>query len=127
LLDHVVIAVSDHQKSRAFYGAALASLGIEISGEWKTSFALGYPSEEPQLGFRAAPAPVTAQHIAIRAPSERAVQQFYEAALAVGGIDNGAPGYRPHYGAGYYAAFVIDPDGHNIEAVFHAAGADQTS
>lgn len=126
MLDHVVIAVSDHRRSLAFYRAVLAPLGISVANEWEASFALGYADREPELGFRAAQAPVTPQHIAFRASSEEAVRQFHEAALAAGGADNGMPGYRPHYDPGYFAAFVLDPDGHNIEAVFHAPATDQT-
>ncbi|MEH2487474.1 VOC family protein [Bradyrhizobium sp. AZCC 2230] len=118
MLDHVVIAVSNYTDALAFYRPTLAALGIEIAAEWETSFAVGYPDQEPQLGFRAKGNPVTPQHIALRANSEDEVHRFYQAALRAGGTDKRALGPRPHYDDNYLAAFVIDRDGHNIEAVF---------
>jgi catechol 2,3-dioxygenase-like lactoylglutathione lyase family enzyme len=121
MIDHLTIGVSDLERSRAFYVQALAPLGldhtsrsevlpseIEIGSAEKMDFAI---STEYDVG-----APV---HIAFAADSIEQVQAFHTAALGAGGIEHGPPGPRPHYGEGYYGAFVLDPDGHNIEAVFH--------
>jgi catechol 2,3-dioxygenase-like lactoylglutathione lyase family enzyme len=121
MLDHVTIGVSDLARSRDFYERALAPLGFE-----QTSTSEVLPSEiefgsEQKLDFAISTdydvgAPV---HIAFAADSIEQVHAFHAAALAAGGRENGAPGERPHYGEGYYGAFVLDPDGHNVEAVFH--------
>ncbi len=122
-LDHVAISTADYPTSLAFYEKALAPLGIKTmmkfeGAEGNTS---GLGSDEPFLwigdGGRLGGGRM---HIAFRAPNRAAVDAFYAAAIAAGGRDNGAPGLRPHYHANYYAAFVYDPDGHNIEAVCHA-------
>jgi catechol 2,3-dioxygenase-like lactoylglutathione lyase family enzyme len=106
MLDHVTIGVTDLARSRGFYDAALAPLGIAyMCGEGDT-FGLRY-------------APQTGVHIAFAAADRATVDRFHAAALAAGGTDHGAPGLRPHYHADYYCAFVLDPDGHNIEAVCH--------
>jgi len=118
MFDHVKFGVRDYARSKAFYlqalaplgitGASEASNGIEIVGEGDSSLCLHQTDEKPaQL------------HLAFIARSREQVDAFHAAALKAGGTDNGAPGYRPRYHAGYYAAFVLDPDGHNIEAVFH--------
>jgi catechol 2,3-dioxygenase-like lactoylglutathione lyase family enzyme len=116
-VDHVVIRVADLERSRAFYRAALAPLGfreIEVDGD----VAFGAPGSED---FCIAPGGPVAPplHVAFAAASQDEVRAWHAAALAAGATDNGAPGERPHYHPGYYAAFVLDPDGHNIEAVFH--------
>ncbi|HEX5225953.1 MAG TPA: VOC family protein [Solirubrobacteraceae bacterium] len=118
-IDHVTVGVSDLARSRAFYEAALAPLGLTevhtaavLPNEVEFGDARGHPfaiSTDYPVG-----APV---HVAFGAESEEQVQAFHEAALAAGGIDNGAPGLRPRYSDRYYGAFVLDPDGHNIEAV----------
>jgi len=118
VFDHVVFGVSDYAASKAFYLQALAPLGaavvlegplgLEISADGKTSLCIG-PSDERPAHL----------HLAFRAENRQQVEAFYRAALAAGGKDNGAPGLRPEYHANYYAAFVIGPDGHNIEAVCH--------
>ena len=118
MFDHVVFGVSDYAASKAFYLKALAPLGaavvlegplgLEISADGKTSLCIG-PSDEKPAHL----------HLAFRAENRQQVEAFYRAALAAGGKDNGAPGLRPKYHANYYAAFVIGPDGHNIEAVCH--------
>jgi catechol 2,3-dioxygenase-like lactoylglutathione lyase family enzyme len=117
MFDHVVFGVKDYAASKAFYLQALApigikvlqenQLGVEMSADGKTSLCLR-PGE-------AKPAPL---HLAFVAENRRQVDAFHRAALAAGGKDNGAPGLRPYH-AHYYAAFVIDPDGHNIEVVCH--------
>ena len=119
-IDHVKLPISSLDASRAFYSAALAPLGYALvydDGEAELGF--GTPGRE-QLGLlvgAAPPAPRT--HVAFTATSDAEVDAFHAAAVAAGGIDNGAPGPRP-YGGSYYAAFVLDPDGHNLEAVNHA-------
>jgi catechol 2,3-dioxygenase-like lactoylglutathione lyase family enzyme len=118
-IDHVTVGVSDLARSRAFYEAALAPLGITevdtadvLPNEVEFGNAHGHPfaiSTDYPVG-----APV---HVAFGAESEAQVQAFHESALAAGGTDNGAPGPRPEYSDRYYGAFVLDPDGPNIEAV----------
>jgi catechol 2,3-dioxygenase-like lactoylglutathione lyase family enzyme len=122
VFDHVKIGVSDYAASKAFFLKALEPLGIsagtegapasgiELCSDSVASFCLFQSQEKP--------APL---HIAFRARNREQVEAFYRAALAAGGEDNGAPGLRPRYHAGYYAAFVIGPDGHNVEAVCHEA------
>ena len=122
IIDHLTIGVSDLERSRRFYTQALAPLGCEEVGPWSdtrrdTSFGLKEAndfviSEEYETGGQV--------HIAFAADSREQVDAFHVAALAAGGTDNGTPGPRPEYSEGYYGAFVLDPDGHNVEAVFHA-------
>lgn len=135
MLDHIGVTVSDLAASRAFYSAALAPLGItlvvEVSNE-KTGghgahIGYGRDGRAPfwigSGGTGAPGAPVRGLHIAFSAPDRATVDAFYAAALKAGGRDNGAPGPRPIYHADYYGAFVLDPDGNNIEAVCHAPAA----
>lgn len=120
MFDHVVFGATDYAASKAFFLKALeplgvavvqeGPLGIEMSGDGRTSLCLRLREEKP--------APL---HLAFVAGNRRQVDAFHRAALAAGGKDNGAPGLRPSYHPNYYAAFVIGPDGHNIEAVCHAA------
>jgi len=121
MLDHVTIGVTDFAKARDFYDKALAPLGVARLYGDGAHFA-GY-GEAPRawfwIGIR--DAVVTGAHIAFAAKSRADVDAFYRAALAAGGRDNGGPGLRPNYAPTYYGAFVLDPDGHNIEAVCHAA------
>ncbi|HCH6666153.1 VOC family protein [Klebsiella pneumoniae] len=135
MFDHVKFGVSDYAASKAFFLQALAPLGVTLVGEGEPSYGVTLVGEgEPSYGAELAgsgdaslclyqsaekPAPL---HIAFRADSREQVDAFWQAALAAGGKDNGAPGLRPNYHASYYAAFVIAPDGHNIEAVCHLAG-----
>lgn len=122
MFDHVVFGVSNYEASKSFYLEALAPiglsivlegpLGIELSADGKTSLCL-FPTEEKPARL----------HLAFRADTREQVDAFYRAALEAGGKDNGAPGLRPRYHANYYAAFVIDPDGHNVEMVCHQAQA----
>lgn len=121
MLDHVGISVSDIARSKAFYEAALAPLGITClmtveAGE--DSFS-GFGRERPQFWIGGGQALAHGVHVAFSSPDRKTVDAFHAAALAAGGKDNGAPGLRPHYHADYYGAFVLDPDGHNIEAVCH--------
>ena len=131
MIDHFSLPVSDYARSRAFYDKALGTLGYNMLMEMTDSpgyVAAGYgPADLPEPAFWIGagripgPPPETpeGQHIAFRAPDRAAVDAFYTAAVAAGGSDNGAPGLRPQYHPAYYAAFVLDPDGHRIEAVCH--------
>jgi catechol 2,3-dioxygenase-like lactoylglutathione lyase family enzyme len=121
ILDHVGLKVTDFPRAKAFYEAALGALGIklladfEVDGHWSAGFGndLG-----PTFWIGDGKLSRGDAHVAFAAPSRAAVHAFYTVALATGGRDNGAPGLRPHYHPDYYAAYVLDPDGHNIEAVF---------
>lgn len=116
MIDHMGIKVSDREKSKAFYTAAFAPLGVRIimDGPWGTGYGIGKPDFWISDGQ-----PVDHVHIAFKAENRAAVDAFYKAAMASGGRDNGAPGLREIYHPNYYGAFVLDPDGHNIEAVCH--------
>jgi catechol 2,3-dioxygenase-like lactoylglutathione lyase family enzyme len=123
MLDHVTIGVSDVARSIAFFDMALRPLGIERLCAEGGNFA-GYGANRKAffwIGLREAVH--TGSHVAFTAKSRDDVEAFYNAALAAGGCDNGKPGLRPHYHASYYGAFVLDPDGHNIEAVCHKPAA----
>ena len=129
IIDHLALSVTNFARAKAFYAAALAPLGIALTAEIPASVT----GDTDVAGFgRAggwkaelwiAPGKKTAPHlhIAFIAASRADVDAFYKAALAAGGTGNGAPGLRPHYHEHYYGAFVLDPDGHNIEAVCHRA------
>ena len=113
LFDHVQLRVSDVERSKRFYKAVLGALGLaDILVERDGYF---YADE---LFVDKADGPVSRIHLAFLAPDQEVVKAFHRAALAAGGRDNGAPGERPYH-PGYYAAFVLDPDGNNVEAVFH--------
>jgi catechol 2,3-dioxygenase-like lactoylglutathione lyase family enzyme len=123
MLDHVGIEVGDLERSRAFYEAALGPLGIGLIMEFEGAVGLGAETEHGPKPFfwlhaRERP-PVSGAHLAFGALDPLQVDAFHAAALAAGGTDNGAPGLRPMYHPGYYGAFVIDPDGNNVEAVCH--------
>jgi catechol 2,3-dioxygenase-like lactoylglutathione lyase family enzyme len=119
LLDHVTIGASNVERSMKFYDRALRPLGIVRL----------YAEAEEYAGYGISPKaffwigskemPQTGAHIAFTAPDRATVDRFHDEAIAAGGRDNGRPGIRPHYHAHYYGAFVLDPDGHNIEAVCH--------
>jgi catechol 2,3-dioxygenase-like lactoylglutathione lyase family enzyme len=119
MLDHVTVGVADIERSRAFYDTALRPLGIERLYAEGERFS-GYGEKKKAffwIGLR--DVAQTGSHIAFIAPDRASVDAFYKAALAAGGRDNGKPGLRPLYHANYYGAFILDPDGHNIEAVCH--------
>jgi catechol 2,3-dioxygenase-like lactoylglutathione lyase family enzyme len=126
MLDHVGFAVSDLEKARHFYQTALAPLGImliyDISAEQTDGEAyLGFGEDQrPYFWVGTGERVQGWLHVAFLAKSRNLVDQFYRAAIAAGGKDNGAPGLRPHYHKNYYGAFVLDPDGNNIEAVCHS-------
>jgi catechol 2,3-dioxygenase-like lactoylglutathione lyase family enzyme len=122
MIDHISLGVSDLQRSKAFYDAALRPLGytrimevpeaIGYGADRKPAFWIGVPD-----GAKVSAGPGT--HVAFAAPSRAAVTAFYEAALKAGGRDNGKPGLRPEYHPNYFGAFVVDPSGHHVEAVCH--------
>ena len=127
MIDHIGFPVSDYARSKAFYTQALAPLGYGLVMEIDAAHT---ESRAPAAGFGAPGKPDfwiggegglgKPLHVAIAVADRASVDAFHAAALRAGGKDNGAPGLRPHYHANYYAAFVLDPDGHNIEAVYHA-------
>ncbi len=124
MFDHVKFGVSDYAASKAFFLEALAPLGVTIVGEGAPTYGIELAAKgEASLCMYQSDAKPAPLHLAFTAASRQQVEAFYRAALKAGGKDNGAPGLRPHYNANYYAAFVIGPDGHNIEAVCHEAGA----
>lgn len=119
MLDHVTIRVSDFAASKAFYSTVLAPLGLELG--WEDD-ALGM-AEWGDFSIAADGKPVSRDvHVAFGAKSRAEVDAFHAAGLEAGYGDNGAPGERPLYHAGYYGAFLLDPDGNNVEAVFHDRG-----
>lgn len=131
MIDHISVQVTDYDRSKAFYLKALAPLGYGIVMEFGQDAAPGLAAsmicglgvgEEPDLWLVPTTATITSTHLAFRARSKSEVDAFHAAALEAGGKDNGAPGPRPHYHPGYYGAFVIDPDGYNVEAVIHNHG-----
>jgi catechol 2,3-dioxygenase-like lactoylglutathione lyase family enzyme len=119
MIDHVSVKTSDRQASRRFYERALAPLGYEVLREYHDGQVVGMGiGGKPDFWFSAGESsgPI---HLAFSASDRATVDAFHAAALAAGGKDNGAPGLRPEYHAGYYGAFALDPDGNNVEAVFH--------
>ncbi|HVX35908.1 MAG TPA: VOC family protein [Hyphomicrobium sp.] len=124
ILDHIGFPVTDYARSVAFYKQALAPLGIVMLKEFKLSddgadgYA-GFGRKRPQFWIGTGAALKGRLHVAFAAANRQEVHAFYEAAIAAGARDNGAPGLRPHYHENYYGGFVLDPDGHNIEAVAH--------
>ena len=127
MIDHTGVSVSDYAAARAFYTRALAPIGYTLILEVPAALT----GRGDAAGFGVAPKPdfwigagtpnVPPVHVAFRVHSRALVDAFYAAALAAGGRDNGPPGERPWYHPAYYGAFVLDPDGHNIEAVCHEA------
>lgn len=125
MFDHVTLRVQDLGRSVRFYEALMAPLGVVVCLRGDDYAGFGHPGA-PKLWLQ--PVETTAGaprgvHLAFTAASRAAVNAFHEAGLTAGGTDNGAPGPRPDYGPDYYAAFLIDPDGNNVEAVCHAAQA----
>jgi catechol 2,3-dioxygenase-like lactoylglutathione lyase family enzyme len=119
MIDHMTLRVRDHAKSKAFYAAALKPLGYEVIMEWQDFVGMGVKGK-PDFWIAPAEDRTYSQlHIAFRAPNRKAVQAFYDAALESGGKDNGAAGPRKDYHPNYFGAFVLDPDGHNVEACCH--------
>lgn len=122
MIDHISLIVSDVGTSRAFYERALAPLGYRTVAEYGPVVGLGAPADEagPVADLWLVPGehpqPV---HLALTAGSVEEVEAFHAAGLEAGGSDNGGPGERPQYHPGYYGAFILDPDGHNLEVVCH--------
>ncbi len=119
MINHLSIGVTDIARTKAFYDAALKPLGYTCLSNGETS--LGYGKDSVALWIGVTRKPVKADmasglHVCFDAPTRKSVDAFHKAALATGGTDNGKPGLRADYGANYYAAFVIDPDGYRIEA-----------
>ena len=124
MLDHVGFSVSDFAHAKAFYERALAPLGyrlvMETIAQQTGKLAAGFGANgKPDFWIGGEGQLEKPVHIALLAKDRATVDEFYRAALAAGGRDNGSPGLRPHYHPNYYSAFVLDPDGHNIEAVCH--------
>ncbi|WP_295046376.1 VOC family protein [uncultured Paracoccus sp.] len=126
MIDHIGLTVADLPRSRAFYDKALAPLGygllMEVTEDMTGGHGahLGYGrDDQPDFWIGSGDLPSTGVHVAFAAGDRAVVDAFHSAALRAGGRDNGAPGLRPQYHADYYGAFVIDPDGNNIEAVCH--------
>ena len=127
IIDHISVNCSNYEASKAFYQKALAPLGVTLLMEFGKAAGFGLQGKpEFWLGEGALTFQTEAQaknispiHVCFTAPDRAAVDAFYKAALEAGGRDNGAPGLRAIYHPSYYGAFIIDPDGHNIEAVFH--------
>jgi catechol 2,3-dioxygenase-like lactoylglutathione lyase family enzyme len=118
MLAHVAVNVTDLEVAKRFYLAALEPLGYRVV--YEEPGALAYLADARGLDFGLGQrGPVGGAHVAFHCEDHATVDRFYEAALAAGGRDNGAPGLRPQYASDYYAAYVLDPDGNNIEAVHH--------
>ena len=120
MFDHVVISVSNYEHANEFFLQALAPLGVRLISEGPLGVELAGDSAASLCLRRTDATTAPPLHLAFTAKTRRHVHEFHQAALAVGGTDHGAPGLRPQYHASYYAAFVLGPDGHNIEAVCHA-------
>jgi catechol 2,3-dioxygenase-like lactoylglutathione lyase family enzyme len=118
MIDHTGVSVTDVAKSKAFFRAALEPLGYAVIMEWEQYAGFGVPPK-PDFWIGQGKPNVPPIHVAFRAANRKQVDAFYKAAMAAGGRENGPPGLRPHYHANYYGAFVLDPDGNNIEAVCH--------
>jgi catechol 2,3-dioxygenase-like lactoylglutathione lyase family enzyme len=127
MLDHIGITASDFDRSKAFYDAALGPLGVRVvmsvsAEQTGGSPYVGYGSTRPVFWMGAMGPPSGPIHIAFTAQTRDQVKAFHDAAMAAGGRDNGGPGLRPHYHPDYFGAFVLDPDGNNVEAVCHTPG-----
>jgi catechol 2,3-dioxygenase-like lactoylglutathione lyase family enzyme len=124
MLHHLSLAVADLPRAGFFYDAAVGALGYRRVFTDATGIGYGIEDGKDRLRLKLRPdsqAPGLGFHLALSAPTRRAVDAFHAAAISSGGKCNGPPGLRPHYGPNYYAAFVVDPDGHHIEAVINGA------
>ena len=119
MFDHVVFGVSDYAASRDFFLKSLEPLGVTIASEGPLGVELVCTGSDASLCIRRVEEKTTHLHLAFKADNRDQVERFHRAAIAAGAEDNGGPGLRPQYHANYYAAFVIGPDGHNIEVVCH--------
>lgn len=120
MIDHIGIDVSDYQRSKDFYISALSPLGYKVVAEYGDSAGLGAHGN-PDFWITKGKTTKPHVHVAFQCDKRAQVDKFHAAALKAGGKDNGPPGVREDYAPDYYAAFVYDPDGHNIEAVCHSA------
>ena len=125
MLDHISLGVSDLERSRRFYDRALSPLGlvrtVDFEGRGSDYGAMaGQFGVELTITVETGASPLRGMHVCFRAPDRTSVRAFHAAALLAGGRDDGGPGVRTQYHPDYYAAFVVDPDGHRIEAVCHA-------
>ena len=120
MIDHIGIQVSDLARSVDFYTKALAPLGYSLVMTWQQFAGFGIAGK-PEFWIDGRRGPTDKVHVAFRAKGRGEVRSFYDAAMEAGGKDNGSPGVREHYHRDYYGAFVLDPDGHNVEAVCHEA------
>lgn len=118
MIDHFNLPVSDLARSRSFYERILAPLGYGFV--MQDDAAVGFGRDSWEFGILATSAPIQRLHVAFMASDRLAVDAFFAAAITAGGTSNGSPGVRADYSPTYYAAFVIDPDGHNVEAVYRA-------
>jgi catechol 2,3-dioxygenase-like lactoylglutathione lyase family enzyme len=118
MLDHVTANVSDFESAKRFYERALAPLGYSVQMDFENAAGFGSGEGIPDFWISSSPER-GASHVAFSASDRAAVDNFYDAAIAAGGKDNGPPGLRPHYHETYYAAYVHDADGNNVEAVSH--------
>lgn len=123
MIDHIIITVSDFEASRAFYRVALEPLGYDVVMEFGRGCGFGVAGK-PDFWIHQAEPVRPPVHVAFASADRSGVDLFYESAMAAGGRDNGPPGLRPHYHPNYYGAFVLDPDGNNIEAVCHRPPGD---
>ena len=121
-LDHVTLNVRDLDASRRFYEEALRPLGYSVVMEMPGGVGMGTGEGVPDVWLAQRGEPSAPVHLALRSPDRATVDEFYAAATAAGGTDNGAPGVRAHYHESYYGAFVLDPEGNNVEAVCHTPG-----
>ena len=119
MIDHFGIKVKDLEASKLFYQQALEPLGYKLAFEIPQAVSFAEPRTAPSGDFWLSQGQSDASHFAFRAETREQVDAFYQAGLVAGGKDNGAPGIRPQYHQPYYAAFVLDPDGNNVEAVCH--------
>jgi catechol 2,3-dioxygenase-like lactoylglutathione lyase family enzyme len=119
MIDHTGYHVSDIETSKTFYDKALAPLGYVMLSEFPEWKMAGYGAGNRSDFWIVGDGVKQIEHVAFVALNKEAVEKFYAEGLASGGTDNGAPGYRTEYSPGYYAAFIKDPDGHNVEVVFH--------
>ena len=121
MIDHMTLPVSDFKKSKEFVLRTLAPLGYQLYYEFEDKGAGFSTGDNPDFWILEGETPKPSIHVAFVSPDRETVDAFYKAAIAAGGKDNGKPGLRPEYHENYYAAFVLDPDGHNIEAVCQKA------
>lgn len=123
MIAHTSLPISNYKKSKTFYSATLKPLGYKNNMEFGE--AAGFNDGKNTDFWITSSETIAPTHVAFEAKSKKEVEAFYAAALKAGAEDNGAPGYRPEYWPGYYAAFIYDPDGHNIEAVWYDYSAEK--